>query len=377
MKIFYIFSLFIAIASGVVSAQNKDSVESKSFTFSASYVAENANVISGGIKTGSCYLGMANLRLGFDTEKANWWKGGLFYINAANTHGDEPSASYVGDFQVMSNIEAGNHTYVQELWFKQSIGNVDVTVGLQDLNVEFLNTEATGTYLNSSFGVIPVLSGNLSVPIFPLTSLGVTSKWLVNENFSWLNALYDGVPTDFDENPYNLNWAFKKGDGLLAITEAQFASSFFGLDGIYKVGAYTHNHFYENDLQDTVLHNNYGIYTISEQNLWQNGAKKVSAFVQASISPKRYNANYYYVGAGVNYVGLLSKRSNDVLGLAFAHAGFKDGIKPETSIELTYKALVYSNWFIQPDFQYIINPSGTGMALNNGLVASLRVGISL
>jgi porin len=293
---------------------------------------------------------MANLRLGFDTEKANWWKGGLFYINAANTHGDEPSASYVGDFQVMSNIEAGNHTYVQELWFKQSIGNVDVTAGLQDLNVEFLNTEATGTYLNSSFGVIPVLSGNLSVPIFPLTSLGVTSKWRVNENVSWLNALYDGVPTDFDENPYNLNWAFKKGDGLLAITEAQFASSFLGLDGIY---------------------------TISEQNLWQNGAKKVSAFVQASISPKRYNANYYYVGAGVNYVGLLSKRSNDVLGLAFAHAGFKDGINPETSIELTYKALVYSNWFIQPDFQYIINPSGTGMSLNNGLVASLRVGISL
>ena len=42
--------------------------------------------------------------IGFDTEKANFWKGGELFINAANTHGGEPSASFIGDYQVASNI---------------------------------------------------------------------------------------------------------------------------------------------------------------------------------------------------------------------------------------------------------------------------------
>ena len=67
-------------------------------------------------------------------------------------------------------------------------------------------------------------------------------------------------------------------------------------------------------------------------------------------------------------------------GWHFAHAGFKDGIKPETSIELTYKALVYSNWFIQPDFQYIINPFGHRNGVEqwfSGLVACWNIVIKV
>ena len=61
--------------------------EAEPLIFETSYVGDNVNNFSGGIKTGSRYLGMANIRLGFDMEKAGLWKGGLFYINAANTHG--------------------------------------------------------------------------------------------------------------------------------------------------------------------------------------------------------------------------------------------------------------------------------------------------
>lgn len=375
-RLIYIVGLSFSTSVGVAMAQQIDSTEKKAFSFSASYIGENLNITTGGIKTGSCYLGMANIRIGFDTENAKWWKGGAFYINAANTHGDEPTSNFIGDFQTASNIEAGNHTYVQELWMKQKIGKVDVTVGLQDLNVEFLNNEATGLYLNSSFGVIPVLSGNLSVPIFPLTALGITSNWAVNDNVSWLNALYDGAPTDFEKNPHNLKWGLHNGDGVLGITELQYTTSLASLEGEYKFGAYTHNHFYEKNMHDTVLHNNYGVYTMIEQKLWKTNEKQLSAFVQASVSPKKYNENYYYIGAGFNYVGLFANRTDDVLGLAFAHAGFKGNVKAETSIELTYKASVSSCFYFQPDVQYIINPSGYGEKLDNCLVASLRCGLS-
>jgi len=374
-KIYLSASIFLVVTSGTLRAQKTDSTQNKAFTYSASYIGENANILKGGIKTGSAYLGMANIRLEFDTEKANLWKGGSFYVNAANTHGDEPSANFIGDFQTASNNEAGNHTYIQELWMKQTVGNVEVMFGLQDLNVEYLNTPSSGNFINSSFGIMPVLSGNLSVPIFPLTSLGVTTKWAVNENINWLNALYDGRPTDFEQNTYNLNWTFSKGDGLLGISEFQYSTSIAEHQGVYKFGVYTHNHFYEKNLPDSISHNNYGIYTMDEQMLWRNGAKELSAFVQASVSPKRYSANYYYLGAGLNFTGLFANRSSDILGLAVAHAGFKD-MKTETTVEFTYKASLYSCIFIQPDIQYVIHPSGTEVALNNCMLASLRFGLS-
>ena len=96
--------------------------ENKPLTFGASYIGDNFNNITGGIKTGSVYLGMANLVVLFDFQQAGLWKGAQFYINAANTQGASPSAELLGDLQVASNIEAGNHSYVQEFWLKQALG---------------------------------------------------------------------------------------------------------------------------------------------------------------------------------------------------------------------------------------------------------------
>ena len=109
----------------------------KAFSYSASYVGEIVTNHSGGIKPGTNYLGLANLKMGFDTHKGKLWKNGFLFINAASTHGGEPSTTLVGDFQGVSNIEAGNLTFLFELWYKQTIQNVNVIIGLQDLNASF------------------------------------------------------------------------------------------------------------------------------------------------------------------------------------------------------------------------------------------------
>ncbi|HEX3009230.1 MAG TPA: carbohydrate porin, partial [Bacteroidales bacterium] len=119
MKVYFICILSTMLYLKALS-QDKDTT--KPLNFEASYIGESFNNLSGGIKRGSTYEGMANLRISFDTDKARLWKGGQFYIHAANTHGGTPSCDLVGDFQVASNIEAGNHTYIQEFWFKQTVG---------------------------------------------------------------------------------------------------------------------------------------------------------------------------------------------------------------------------------------------------------------
>lgn len=375
-----VFSLLLIFTCFTAFSQNENT-KKKAMEFEASYIGENFNNLSGGIKTGSNYLGMANIRIGVNTKNTGLWKGGMFYINAANTHGATPSGELTGDFQVASNIEAGNHTFLQELWFKQSIGPLELTAGLQDLNMEFVSSEHAGLYLNSSFGIIPTISVNVPTPIFPLTGPGISLKWQVSERIAWLGAVYDGCPTDFENNnPYNLRWDFKSTDGALVISEIQLFSGAEKLPASYKIGFFLHNnHLVVSEFDPNSLYeNNYGFYFIADHTLWQKPDKrnKIGTFLQLGFTPEKFNFNNFYIGAGLNYYGLLNKNGDDALGFAIAHAAIDMESSSETSLELTYQIPVTENIFVQPDFQYIINPSGHGENLDNSFSAALRFGLS-
>jgi len=356
--------------------------EKKPFSFEAYYIGDAVYNLNGGIKTGSTYLGMANFMIGLDIEKADFWKGGELFLNAANTHGGEPSATLIGDYQVASNIEAGDLTYLQELWFRQSIGKVSVIFGLQDLAVEFLSTESTGLYLNSSFGVHSTIATNLLVPIFPLTALGAQLHYNINDNLSFKVAAFDGVPEDFSTNTYNLDWKLSKNEGYISFYELTFNNPSTSVPGNYKLGAYYHNsHTASQDQDDITISEkqpeNYGLYLVIDQSILKNqSGQELSFFTQASLSPKNINDNWYYIGAGLNYKGIFSKRTDDILGIACAHSGINNEIGSETALELTYKAQLGENFFIQPNFQYIINLAGTDAKLENSMVGFMRFGIN-
>lgn len=362
-------------AGGRVFGQDTNGNSDGFITFEATYVGDIINNLSGGIQTGSTYLGMANIGMAIDIEKAGIWKGGFVFIGAANTNGSSPSSEMLGDLQVVSNIEAGEHTYIQELWFKQSMENLELTLGLQDLNVEFANSEHGALFLNSSFGILPIISTNIPAPIFPLTALGVTAKWKVSDQISWLNAVYDGAPTDFDSNPYNTKWEFKSGDGLLAITEFQFNTQYNSLPNTYKVGLFSHNHLLERNLPDSLNHVINGIYGHIDQMLWVNGNQTVGYFLQLGFSPSQNSENISYFGGGLTYSGLLRKGGEDTLGLAIANANFRGDQKSETTLELSYCFPLISNIFVQPDVQYVFNPAGTEKPLDNCLTFNIRFGL--
>ncbi len=347
-----------------------------------SYVGELAGNLDGGIKKGTCYLGMANLAVGFSTEAAKFWNGGYFFVNLANTHGGEPSADFFGDIQVASNIEAGDHTYLQEVWYSQSWNFVKITLGLQDMNVDFANTPVGGLFLNSSFGILPTISGNIPAPIFPLTSLGLSTDWKLSEGTRFLAAIYDGSATDFEDNPHNLKWDLQKGEGLLLFGEIDQDVMVNGLPGIYKGGIYLHQHLIEEEDHDADIDsgykNNNGIYIIADQMFWQhpNKEKGLSAMVQIGLSPRRHNLNKYFVGFGLSFKGVLSRHGKDIAGLAVAHDGLRGNIGSETTYEFSYQYTLFDLLFFQPDIQYIVNPSGSDEHVKNCLSAFLRFGIN-
>jgi len=347
-----------------------DTLEKESpFSFEASYIGDVVSNFSGGIKRGTTYLGLANIKAGFNTENANWWRGGKAFVNVGNTHGGKPTETLVGDFQGVSNIEAGNLTFLYELWYKQNLGKVDITVGLQDLNADFAVSENGCLFTNSSFGIHSSLADNISSPIFPLTALGANFQWNISDSFLWETAVFDGTPDDFQTNPYNTNWKLSKSQGFLAVTEFQLKKSILkSKTGNYKLGLYFHQH---NDTVDAEQKNR-GLYFVGDQQLTDN----ISLFSQIGISPKNMNKNNYYFSVGLNYKGLFEKRENDQFGIAIAYAGINgNAVGSETAVEMAYQFEINEHIYIKPDVQYIINPAGTDLKLDNALVGFIRFGV--
>lgn len=348
------------------------------FLTEASYVGDFVHNFTGGFNRGSAYLGMANIQISFETGMIGLWEGGEFFISGTSTHGGTPSGELFGDFHIASNIEAGEHTFLQELWYAHSFESLEITIGLQDLNAKFVVNEMADSFLNSSFGIPSLISDNIPVPVFPLTAIGITAGYEINEHFTIQAALFDGLPDNFENNRYNINWRLDSRDGIQLFSELHYSTTINELPGIYKAGYYYHTHFFSGNLDGAESINkpkdNFGIYFLADQILYSKNEKNIGAFLQTAVSPQNKNSHNYYFGGGISFSGFISDAGE--FGFAIAHAGFS-GIskKEETTIELNYKIQLTDNFFIQPDAQYIINPAGADLDLDNALGAFIRFGI--
>jgi porin len=360
-------------------SETTDDDKSPIWQVNATYKGDLVTNFHGGISTGTTYLGLADLFLHFDAEKAGLWEGGEFLIHGANSHGGEPSADLIGDFQVVSNIEAGNHTFMYELWFKQTVKNISATIGLQDLNTEFAYSNVASLFINSSFGVHSVISDNILAPIFPLTSPGITLCWNISRRSNIKAAVYKGCPIDFETNPYNIRWDMNHLQGLLCVTEGQYIWTGNKVaNNALKAGVFFHQHCPESDVVNSETGNmlayDYGFYMTGDHLVFSSDRNTLSFFYQLGVCPR--NDNFAYLGAGCAYTGLFSKKRADVLGLAVANGMLtKERGQDETTFELTYNIQLTKHLYIQPEMQYVVHPGGTELPLENATVGLVRLGL--
>lgn len=382
-RYFKVLWVFLIIA-GRINGQDESRAVEPPVSLEASYTGDIVRNFSGGIKKGTSYLGLVNLRVSLNTEGARLWKGGQLFINGANAHGGNPSADLTGDFHTISNIEADEITYIHELWYKQTIGRVEVIIGLQDLNTDFVSTEYGSTFINSTFGTPSTIADNVPSPIFPFTSAGVSLKWNFPETGTWKIALFDGLPSALSRTKPGRIRLFNKEEGVFGVTEYQLTGSFKGrLTSSFRAGTYIHSQGSDLDTDSTAGRrnsSNYGLYLVADQMISREpgGTGGLGIFAQIALSPKAINSHHQYFGLGLSYSGLFYKSNNDKLGVAFTHAAFKEeGKQGETVIELTYQTRLTKYLFIQPDLQYVINPGGTDKQLGNAVVGFVRFGVTL
>ncbi|CEF53598.1 carbohydrate-selective porin OprB [Acetobacter ghanensis] len=162
--------------------------------------ADGAN----GSGTGPAYDGMTMPTLTVDLEKLIGLKGGIFNISALQLRGRSISQDHLGVFNPASGFEADRSTRLFELWYQQSFldGKLDVKVGQQDLDTEFLISDYGSLYLNSNFGWPMAPSVNLygGGPSWPLASPAIRIRYRPTDQFTVMFAAADDNPPG---NRYN------------------------------------------------------------------------------------------------------------------------------------------------------------------------------
>jgi porin len=123
-------------------------------TFGLQETSEYMNNLSGGTRRGGAYDGLTQFGLGVDTQKAFGLPGGTFNVSGLQIHGTSLSSRDLQTLQSASGIEADATTRLWELWYQQSLlgGKVDVKVGQQSLDQEFMVSQYAATFMNATFG---------------------------------------------------------------------------------------------------------------------------------------------------------------------------------------------------------------------------------
>jgi len=133
---------------------------------------------TGAVRRGAAYDGVTQGVLQLDTQRAFQLYGGTFNVSGLQIHGDNLSAKNLYTFQTASGIEADRATRLWELWYQQKFlpeDRLDVKIGQQSLDQEFMVSQNAGLFVNTMFGWPMLPSGDLpgGGPAYPLSALGV------------------------------------------------------------------------------------------------------------------------------------------------------------------------------------------------------------
>ena len=295
------------------------------------------------------------------------------------TDGESLSAR-VGDIQTVDNIEAVNATRLFEAWIERSFGPSDKPVaalrlGLIDLNADFDSTDPASLFINSSHGIGPDLSrSGLDGPsIFPVSAFGARLTWNASDKLTVKSAVFDGVAGDPLRPHAFVAERLAASDGLLRIGEVDDRLT-DNLTLTAGVWAYTRA------LEPALLPGRSpapgrGVFAALSTATPKDAGW--AWWVRVGLADSRAQAVGGYLGGGVIYKGVFG-RPNDRLGFAIARAEIAgdarraEGLpRAETTFEASYQAKLGDAFAVQPDLQYVVDPSGRA-GRPNAMVVGLR-----
>ncbi len=395
-------------------------------TFGITETSEYLANVRGGLARGGTYDGLTTMALAVDTQKAFGLPGGTFNISALQIHGRDLSEYYLGTLNTASGIEAQDTTRLWEMWYQQAFldKRVDVKIGQQSLDQEFMVSQYAALFVNTMFGWPGVPSYDMpdGGPAYPLSALGVRVRGQISPSLTALAGVFDGDP--LGNNPNNLSGTnFNLHNGALFIGELQYSinqpvegemdyGKGAGLPGTYKIGVWYNNEQFNDLLRDNTglsLANpastgiaqqhrgDYSFYAVADQMIWRpnpDEPRSIGVFARVMGAPGDRNLVSASANVGIVMKAPFKGRDDDSIGLGLAyinignHASAFDADSgyvvrgSETVLEATYQYQVTPWWQVQGDVQYTFNagagqnPNNQTQALRDTLVVGVRTNIT-
>jgi len=320
--------------------------------------------VSGGVKQGATLQGVTTATLDVDAAKALHLPGGTLHISALQIHGQPLSPSYLDNIQTASGTEAEDSTRLWEAWYDQAFGALDVKLGQQSIDNEFMVSQGSGLFVNTMAGwpVIPSYDLYGGGPVYPLAALGVRLRAALGHT-TLLGGVFDDDPGGgaFKGDAQAMDprgGRFSLTNGALVIAEIQHHGALGGLPGTYKIGGWYDSASFADPRQSGVRRGgNVSLYAVADQTLWRKGARSLGIFIRVMGAPGDRNPVDFGLNGGATLAAPFAARPNDSAGVDVGIAHLSTG-GTETLLEATYQAQATPWLMLQPDVQYVVNPGG-------------------
>lgn len=379
-------------------AEDTERAEGPPYELGALYVADALANVHGGMRQGAAWVDYLEFAGEFDAGRALGIGDLTLFASVVRTNPPTFSDRFVGDAMVVSNIDSERALRVLEAWFDwgfEARGEGSVLVGLYDLNSEFDTTESRGLFINSAYGIGQELAqtGRNGPSIYPVTALAARVAWAPADPWLFKLAVVDGVPGDPDDH-HKSRWHLSRSEGALLIGEVtasagpvaqlslghwRYTEEFAGVRPALEDGEFR----FERD--------NHGTYVTAEFRPNAEPGPRVprwSAFVRAGQANDRINMFKRHVAAGVVAECPWPGARGSQVGLAASEARVgadyrslqgplgNDLARYERNFELTWRVPLGAHIVLQPDVQYVVNPSAE-RRIPNAWVIGVRLELTV
>jgi porin len=361
------------------------------YELSALYTADALWNVQGGLQEGSAYLDYIELAAGLDAGRALGGDGVKLFASVFRRNDPTFSERYVGDSLAVSSIDASSPMEFLEAWAEWSFdaaGPGSLRLGLYDLSAEFDVLDSRALFLNSAYGTGQDLaqSGKNGPSLYPVTALGARLAWAPHERLLLKTAVLDGVPGDPGERGRS-RLHLSSSEGALWIVEATSGGEHLRAGAGYWRYTSDFPGLYSADDVATTRNDNAGGYVMLELATAPAAGfeePRWLGFGRVGTAEERVNVFDRFYAAGVVLRSGWPRKYGSYLGLAASEARVGSGYRRqrataglatedcERNVELTWRFPLGEHAAVQPDVQYVQNPSGDP-AIPDAWVVGIRI----
>jgi porin len=371
----------------------RDALESAGVALTATYTTDLLGNALGGNTQGFRYTGDMAVDLHADLERLWGLKGMLLDVSGSWRSGEDLSAKDIGNTFTVSQIFGGESVRLYALaleWPSLLDNRLDVRAGRIGAGDDFLASPLYTTFVNFAFNANPG-SVPINIPafsVYPVATWGLRARATPVEPWSIMAGLYYSDATLARNSAHGIDFSIRGEAGVFAIGELGYlyhqGQGAAGLPGNYKIGGYVDSNAYQ-DLSSAAqaeIRGNYGFYALVDQMVYREGGSQstqgLTPFAAVTFAPSNRNTFPWFFSAGLVYLGPIPGRDNDTAAFGLAYGKFSKYLKGqpyEMVLEWTYQMALAPWLTLQPDVQYIIQPSGMS-DIPNALVIGMQLAIN-